>query len=199
MSIMLNCPFETTYNEYYSFTDRDNLEISAYRVLNHFFQKFEYVFRSFPSLKRVIENCKTDIDSSLGLCYDLYYVQYEISLCDLDANEDRNAYLRQIQIWKIIQDAMVVECIVKYEICNIFRFSQFSEAEASDMRIRTLTSFKKKFYEIQRDKIVLQREYSRKYQAELLRKKEIRQNVNILCHHNLVCKDVAHVICQYLI
>ena len=191
--------FKTIYNEYGRFIDRDDLEMSAYNIFNHFFGKFGYIFDMYPSLKRVLESCKNDLDQSLGLCYDLYYFQLELELFDLDSDEFRDDYLRTIQMYTIIQHSTIIEYIVKYQICNIYRHSTLQESELIDRLNSCMSFFEDKFERLQREKMMCQREYNKYYQTELQRKREIRQGVKILYDNNLICKDISQIICQYLI
>ena len=191
--------FRIIYSDYSKFINRDDLETSAYHVLKHFFNKFGYIFDSFPSLKRVLESCKTDLDQSLGLCYDLYYVQHEIQLFDLDSDELRDQYLRAIQMYTIIQHATIIEYIVKYQICNIFRQTNVSESQMADMQRSSQSFFESKINRLQSEKMECQKKYNNRFQAELKRKREIRQGVKILYDNDLICKDISQIVCQYLI
>lgn len=191
--------FKTIYNEYGRFIDRNDLEMSAYNIFKHFFGKFGYIFDSYPSLKRVLESCKTDLDQSLGLCYDLYYLHHELELFDLDSNELRGEYLRTIQLYTIIQHSTIVEYIVKYQICNIYRHSILQESELMDRLNSCMSYFEDKIERLQREKMSCQREYKRVYQEEMNRKREIRQGVKILYDNDLICKDISQIVCQYLI
>ncbi len=194
-----NKVFRTIYNDYAQFINRDNLELSAYNVLKHFFGKFGYIFDSYPSLRRVLESCKTDLDQSLGLCYDLYYLQHELQLFDLDSDELRDQYLRAIQMYAIVQHTSIIEYIIKYQICNIYRHTNVSESQMVEMHRSCLSFFEIKFERLQSEKMACQKEYNNRFQAELQRKREIRKGVKILYDNDLICKDVSQIVCQYLI
>jgi hypothetical protein len=191
--------FETTYNEYATHINLNDLTASAYNVLNHFFTKFYYLFDKFETIKNNLERGKHDLDSSIGLCYDLDYLVRHIFIERLDPINYRNDYLQDIQMNILKRHTFIVEYIIKYEIYHIFRFRNLTDEEVNQRKQSMFLLCKQRCNEIQQYIDANTEYYINRRQIELQRIREIKEKVNILYESNLMCKDLTSIVCQYLI
>jgi hypothetical protein len=108
MSIYSVEQYANIYNEYRDYINTDNLTLSAYNVLNHFFTKFEDSFQCKDQIKLTLDKCNIRLQESFATCafdFRLFYVDNII----LEGEEKKN----------VLRHMGMVEHIVKHKIFKL--------------------------------------------------------------------------------